>query len=95
MLEYGIKTITTNPTLITKATEIIRLIDSRNHQTRAFVLPVSFEPLIEKLVKELKYKKWVEEKKKNFNHYKNEENELETIMSAGIESMNHYLKENE
>ena len=34
----------------------------------------------------LEYQKWVEEKKKNFNHYK-KDNELETIMSAGIENI--------
>ena len=63
MLEYGIKTITTNPTLITKATEIIRLIDSRTSTTRAFVLPASYAPYIEKIDREIEYKKWAKEKK--------------------------------
>ena len=63
MLEYGIKAITTNPTLITKSKEIIRLIDSRTKQTRAFVLPASYAPYLEKIQKEIEFKKWVEEKK--------------------------------
>lgn len=89
MLEYGIKTITTNPTLITKAKEIIRLVDSRSHQTRAYVLPVSFEPLIEKLAKELEYREWVKHKKRQMKKQKSDD--LDDIMEAGIESLNHYL----
>ena len=65
MLEYGIKEVTTNPTLITKTTEIIKLVDSRNHQARAFVLPVSYEPFINELLKKIEFKNWIEKKKKN------------------------------
>jgi len=36
MLEYEIKVITTNPTLITKADEIIKLMDTRTNTPRAF-----------------------------------------------------------
>ena len=89
MLEYGIKAITTNPTLITKESEIIRLVDSRSHKTRAFVLPVSYEPIIEKLVKDMEFKNWVEEKKKKVNK---EKDNLDDIMSAGIDSMGEYLE---
>ncbi len=94
MLEYGIKTITTNPTLITKSTEVIRLVDTRNHQTRAFVLPVSYEPLIEKMVKEMEFKKWVEEKKKKLAN-KGEKDNLDDVMSLGIEGINDYLDDAE
>ena len=68
MLEYGIKTITTNPTLITKATEIIKLVDNRTSITRAFVLPASYSQYIEKIDKEIEYKKWAKEKKSNFKN---------------------------
>ena len=93
MLEYGIKTITTNPTLITKATEIIRLVDTRNHKTRAFVLPVSFEPMIESMVKEMEFKKWVEEKKEKLKKHTDKDN-LDDIMLAGLESTHMYIGDN-
>ena len=51
MLEYGIKNVVTNPTLITKPKDIIRLIDSRTKETRAFVLPKEFEPYIKNWLK--------------------------------------------
>lgn len=89
MLEYGIKAITTNPTLITKASEIIRLVDSRSHKTRAFVLPVSYEPIIEKLSKEMEFRSWIEQKKKKIN--KDKDN-LDDVMEVGIASMSDYLQ---
>jgi len=89
MLEYGIKTITTNPTLITKANDIIKLVDSRTKKTRAFVLPSSYAPLIEKLEKDLEAQKWAKEKKALLN--KNEKDEVEDIMDMGIASINEYL----
>ncbi len=55
MLEYGIKAITTNPTLITKASEVIRLVDSRNHHTRAFVIPAIYEDLLKDFFKKIEY----------------------------------------
>ena len=93
MLEYGIKTITTNPTLITKASEIIRLVDSRTHKTRAFVLPVMYEPLVEKLSKELEYKLWVQEKKKELSKNENENENLTDVMDIGLKSVAEYLGE--
>ncbi len=39
MLEYGIKAITVNPTLITKADEIIRLVDSRTKPDKSLCNP--------------------------------------------------------
>jgi transaldolase len=89
MLEYGIKSITTNPTLITKAEDIIRLVDTRTNTTRAFVLPASYEGLIEKLSKEIEYKKWVEDKKKLITQKEN----LDDIMEDGVNSINNYLKD--
>jgi transaldolase len=90
MLEYGIKLVTTNPTLITKAKEIIKLVDSRTKKTRAFVLPASYAPYIEKIVKEIEDKKWVEEKKKLLKKSK-QKNDLEEVSELGIKSINEYL----
>ena len=90
MLEYGIKTITTNPTLITKATEIIRLIDSRTSTTRAFVLPASYAPYIQKIDKEIEYKAWAKEKKKQLKNLKKSDN-LDDISLIGLNSINKYL----
>jgi len=91
MLEYGIKTITTNPTLITKSNEIIKLIDSRSKKTRAFVLPSDYAPLIEKLEKEIEAKKWVEKKKKLLKKNKNDKDDLEDFMQNSLKSLNEYL----
>ena len=91
MLEYGIKTITTNPTLITKSNEIIKLIDSRSKKTRAFVLPSNYAPLIEKLEKEIEAKKWVEEKKKLLKNNKEDLENLEDFMQNSLKSLNEYL----
>lgn len=93
MLEYGIKAITTNPTLITKATEIIRLVDSRSNKTRAFVLPVCYEEIVEKIVKEMQYKQWVKEKKERLATEKNQKESFDDIMDLGIDSTNIYLKD--
>jgi len=92
MLEYGIKTITTNPTLITKSKEIIRLVDSRNNETRAYVVPVSFEPLIEKLAKEIEFRKWVNEKKRLVDALPFEDRVDEDLMRIGFESIEEYLE---
>jgi transaldolase len=91
MLEYGIKTITTNPTLITKSSEIIKLVDSRNHQTRAFVLPAEYEPLIKKLEKEIEMKKWLMEKKALLGNVA-QTSEFDDIMDIGMQSIGEYLQ---
>ena len=93
MLEYGIKTITTNPTLITKSKEIIKLIDSRTKQTRAFVLPASYAPYLEKIQKEIEFKKWVEDKKSLLKKDKKIDN-LDDISKIGLNSINKYLGKN-
>ena len=90
MLEYGIKTITTNPTLITKATEIIKLVDSRTSTTRAFVLPASYAPYIQKIDKEIEYKKWAKDKKKQLQNSKQSDN-LDDISTVGLDSIDRYL----
>ena len=93
MLEYGIKEITTNPTLITKTQDIIKLIDSRSNQTRAFVLPNYYAPLIEKLSKELEAKRWAKEKKELLQNNNLSDDKLEDIMQYGIKSIDEYLGE--
>jgi len=90
MLEYGIKMITTNPTLITKATEIIKLVDTRTNTPRAFVLPISYAPMIEKLSKEIEYKKWAKEKKALLQNSSKVSND-EDFMDIGMQSINEYL----
>ena len=93
MLEYGIKEITTNPTLITKTQDIIKLIDSRSNKTRAFVLPNSYAPLIEKLEKELEAKKWAKKKKKLLQNNNLSDDSFDDIMQYGIKSIDEYLGE--
>ena len=92
MLEYGIKTVVTNPTLITKSDEAIRLIDSRTKKVRAFVIPAKYAKEVEKLLKEIEYKEWVKKKKKLLKGKKSNE-DLSDVMEAGIESINEYLDE--
>jgi len=89
MLEYGIRQIITNPTLITKADEIIKLIDSRSHQTRAFVLPPNYAPFVEKLAREIEYRNWAREMKNKLHNSKRDS--LDDIMEIGRESMQEYL----
>jgi hypothetical protein len=89
MLEYGIRQIITNPTLITKADEIIKLIDSRSHQTRAFVLPPTYASLVEKLAREIEYRNWAREMKNKLHNSKRDN--LDDIMEIGRESMQEYL----
>jgi len=91
MLEYGIKAITTNPTLITKSTEIIRLVDSRNHRTRAFVIPAIYEEELREFLKKIEYKKWVERKKAALNKSHEKENPPEELMEKGWETIGDYL----
>jgi len=91
MLEYGIKAITTNPTLITKSTEVIRLIDSRNHRTRAFVIPAIYENELKEFLKKIEYKKWVETKKAALNKEHEKDNPPEDLMKKGWETIEDYL----
>jgi len=91
MLEYAVKKIITNPTLMTKTSDIIKIVDNRSHQTKAFILPVSYEPLIDKLEKEKKFKKWVENKKEELKKSNNLNDDVSDVMKSGIDSINEYL----
>ena len=91
MLEYGIKVITTNPTLITKASEIIRLVDSRNHHTRAFVIPAIYEDELKEFLKKIEYKKWVEEKKQALEKQNDQDSLSEELMEKGWNTIEDYL----
>jgi transaldolase len=91
MLEYGIKSITTNPTLITKSTEIIRLVDSRNHRTRAFVIPAIYEEKLKDFFKEIEYRQWVDKKKKILKAPGEKEGPDEVLMEEGWETIEKYL----
>ena len=91
MLEYGIKVITTNPTLITKASEIIRLVDSRNHHTRAFVIPAIYEDELKDFLKKIEYRKWVEEKKKALKAHHAEDAPSKELMDKGWDTIGDYL----
>ena len=91
MLEYGVKAITTNPTLITKATEIIRLVDSRNHNTRAFVIPAIYENELKEFLKKIEYKKWVENKKEALLKASERDNLSEDLMEKGWSGIEDYL----
>ncbi len=93
MVEYGVKKLITNPTLITSAEEIIKVIDARSQKTKAFIVPVKYEALIEKLIKEIAFKKWAKEKKEALAKSKNNQDandkELEKIGWEEIESYLH------
>lgn len=91
MLEYGIKVITTNPTLITKSSEVIRLVDSRNHHTRAFVIPAIYENELKEFLKKLEYKKWVEEKKQALEKQNRQDAPSEALMEKGWNTIEDYL----
>ena len=93
MLEYGIKAITTNPTLITKATEVIRLVDSRNHHTRAFVIPAIYENELKEFLKKIEYKKWVESKKIALQEHAESDNPPEELMEKGWDAIGDYLND--
>jgi hypothetical protein len=63
MVEYGVKKLITNPTLITNSDDIVKVIDARNNQTKAFIVPLKYKALMQKLIKELEFQKWAKEKK--------------------------------
>ena len=90
MLEYGIKLITTNPTLITKANQIVKLVDNKTKKTRAYVLPSSYADIVEKLIKEEEYKLWAKKKKALVKEKIANDEEL---MEEGIKNIESYLGE--
>lgn len=91
MLEYGIKSITTNPTLITKAKEVIRLVDTRSHCTRAFVIPAIYEEELKAFLKKLEFEKWVETKKAALGKDTDRDNPPKELMETGWENIEEYL----
>lgn len=94
MLEYAVKKVITNPTIMTQASEIIKIVDNRSHKTKAFILPLSYAPLIEKLQKEIEFKQWVDDKKQQLNNSTTStQDNLDDIMYLGINNFNSYLKE--
>ena len=88
MLEYGIKTITTNPTLITKASQIVKLVDNKTKKTRAYVLPSRYHHIVEQLIKDEEYKLWAQKKKALL---KEKTANDEALMHAGLENIDRYL----
>ena len=92
MLEYGIKTITTNPTLITKASQIVKLVDNKTKKTRAYVLPSHYKKIVERLIKDEEHKLWAQKKKALL---KEKEVNDEALMDAGLENIQRYLGEHE
>ena len=66
---------------------------SLSNQTRAFVLPNSYAPLIEKLSKEIEAKQWAKNKQKLLNKDTTKNNNIDDIMQYGMNSINEYLKE--
>ncbi len=92
MLEYGIKTITTNPTLITKASQIVKLVDNKTKKTRAYVLPSRYQHIVEQLIKDEEYKLWAQKKKALL---KEKTANDEALMEAGIENIDRYLDDDE
>ncbi len=91
MLEYGIKIITTNPTLITRTSEVIRLVDSRNHHTRAFVIPAIYENELHDFLKKIEHKKWVEEKKEMLKKHTDSDALSEGLREEGWKAIEDYL----
>ena len=88
MLEYGIKIITTNPTLITKTDQIVKLVDNKTKKTRAYVLPSKYADIVEKLIKDEEYSLWARNKKKLLKEkIKNDEE----LMREGAQNIENYL----
>ncbi|NPA50011.1 MAG: hypothetical protein GXO02_00075 [Epsilonproteobacteria bacterium] len=91
MLEYGVKNIVKNPTLITKTDEIIKIVDSRTKKIRAYVLPASYKEYIEEIIKNIEAKEWLEEKKRLLKN--KDKDYLDEIEEAARESIREYLDE--
>ena len=92
MVEYGVKKLITNPTLMTNATDIIKVIDARTKQTKAFVVPAKYKELIDKLVKEIEHQKWAKEKKALLKNQSDTKDSDEEILSkVGWNEIEAYL----
>ncbi len=94
MLEYGIRQITTNPTLITRSKEIIKIVDNKQKKTKAYIVPSRYESYVKKMIKELEFRKWVEDKKQKLLACKNEEDDdLSDFSKIGLVDVERYLDE--
>ncbi len=93
MVEYGVKKITTNPRLITESEEIVRIVDGRTRKTRAFVIPSTYEKLVEQLVREIEDRKWARRKKEELENagHSGDKETLEVLSEAGMKSVEEYL----
>ena len=70
---------------------MIRLVDSRNYHTRAFVIPASYEDMLEDFFKKIEYKKWVEEKKEALKERNVQDAPSEELMEKGWSTIEDYL----
>ncbi len=92
MVEYGVKKLITNPTLMTNATDIIKVIDARTKQTKAFVVPAKYKTLMDKLIKEIEHQKWAKKKKALLQKQAEENDHDEEILSKiGWQEIEAYL----
>jgi predicted HAD superfamily phosphohydrolase len=90
MVEYGVKKLITNPTLIPGANEVIRVVDARSHTTKAFILPASYEGILEKLLKEVAFREWARKKKEEIRRTEADKPDAE-MERRGWESVEGYL----
>lgn len=86
MVELGVKKIITNPKVM-ESDEIIRVIDSRSHRLKAFIVPARYEKMIEKLEKEIRYKEWVAKKKELVKRGES----FDDLAELGRKSIDEYL----
>ena len=92
MVEYGVKKIITNPSLITNSEEIVKVIDKRSHKIKAFIVPARYTELMEKMLKEIAFEKWAKEKKRRIKSASEAEfPELNDLSEKGIEAIDEYL----
>ena len=93
MVEYGVKKIITNPSLITGSEEIVKVIDKRSHKIKAFIVPAKYTELMEKLLKEIAFEKWAKEKKRRIKNASSPaaNKEFDSLSERGIESISEYL----
>ena len=92
MVEYGVKRVITNPTLLTQSDEIVRVVDGRSKQTKAYVVPARYESLMRKMIKEIEFEAWAKEKKRLLEaKASNTEDETHPLSEAGMQSIGEYL----
>jgi hypothetical protein len=90
MVEYGVKKIITNPTLITNSKDIVKVVDGRSKETKAFIIPSTYTSIVEKIIKEIEYEKWAKDKSLLIKDMKTDK-DLDTLSEKGIEAIVEYL----